>query len=409
MIGRIAARYALRSLGRHRRRTLLSMFGVGIGVAIGLFSTSWIRGGAEMQIRAVAESGTGHLRVVPLGWSAERENSLRLPPGPEIAQIIRSQPLVEIAAPRARVNGLLAFGNRNAGVEIVGVSPEVEQRGNRIVGRSVIEGRYLRPDDRHQVVIGRTLAERLRVDLEDELYVTFAGTDGVRGAMLQIVGILATGSRELDATICHVTLEALAAITGFDGSGEITLLLTDYRRIEECRRQLAQRLAGVELLSWKEINPGLAAGIDGDRAFMRALVAIIIVVVGLGIVNAQLTAVMERKREIAVLTALGMKAHQVVLVLLLEGLAIAVGGAGIALALGGSAAYRLATRGVDLRVFMGEESSLGDVLLDPLILGDFGPWILLYALSLSLTATLAASIYPAWIATRVAPADALRM
>jgi ABC-type lipoprotein release transport system permease subunit len=409
MIGKISGKYALRSLWKHSRRTILSMIGVGIGVAIGLIATSWIRGGAEMQIRAVSESGAGHLRVVPKGWTAERENTLRLPNRREIERALQSMPAVEIAAPRARVNGLLAFGNRSAGVEIVGVEPEVERRANRIVFKSEIVGRYLEPEDQGKVVIGRTIAERLRVEVDDDLYVTLAGPDGVRSAMLRIVGVLSTGVRDLDAGICHVTLEALEEISGYEGVGEISILLDDYRRIDETRRELAGRLDGVEVITWKEVNPGVAANVDGDRGFMRALVAIIIIVVGLGIVSAQLTAVMERRREIAVLTALGMKARQVIALVVIEAVTIALGGSVIALSVGGAVVHRLATRGVDLRALMGEDFTFGDVLLDPYIYGDFGSWIIAYALTVSLVATVAASLYPAWIASRVEPADALRM
>jgi ABC-type lipoprotein release transport system permease subunit len=165
----------------------------------------------------------------------------------------------------------------------------------------------------------------------------------------------------------------------------------------------------VEVVSWKEVNPGIAANVDGDRGFMRALVAIIIIVVGLGIVSAQLTAVMERRREIAVLTALGMKARQVIGLVVIEAVTVALGGSVIALSIGGAVAHRLAVRGVDLRALMGEEFSFSDVLLDPYIYGDFGSWIIVYALTVSVAATVAASFYPAWIASRVEPADALRM
>ncbi len=409
MSGSIAVKYALRNLGRHRRRTLLSMIGVGIGVAIALIASSWIRGGAEMQIRAIAESGSGHLRIVPQGWSAEHETTLRLPRSEEIEAIVRLWPAVKIAAPRARIHGILAFGTRSIGVEIMGVRPELEARTNRIVFKGAISGRYLQTGDRGRVVIGRTVAERLRIGLDDDIYVTFAGVDGVRSAMLRIVGILDTGVRELDATICHVCLEELEELSGYRGPGDIIVLLHDFRRIDPTRRALARHLPDVEVLSWKEVNPGLAAGIDGDRAFMHGLVAIIIVVVGLGIVNAQLTAVMERRREIAVLTALGMKARQVIGMVVVEACAIALGGAAVALALGGSAAYRLATRGVDLRIFMGEDIAFGDVLLDPYIYGDFGPWLLGRGLAIALAATLTASLYPAWIAARVEPAEALRL
>ncbi|RJQ65696.1 MAG: ABC transporter permease [Desulfobacteraceae bacterium] len=409
MTGRISAKYAIRSLRRHMRRTVLSMLGVGIGVAIGLIATSWIRGGAEMQIRAVSESGAGHLRIVPQGWSLRRDNTLRFPDRPETERVVTSMPDVAVAASRARVNGLLAFGNRSAGVEILGVRPEAEKKANRIVFKSEISGRYLAPEDPGAVVIGRTIAERLRVEVDDDLYVTLSGADGVRTAMLRIAGILSTGVRDLDATICHVTLAVLREISGYAGTGEISILLFDYRRIEETRRELARRLEGMEVITWKEVNPGIAANVEGDRLFMRTLVAIIIVVVGLGIISAQLTAVMERRREIAVLTALGMRAGQVTILIVIEALTIALGGAVIALCLGGGTAHWLATRGVNIRSLMGEDFSFADVLLDPYIYGDFGSWIITYALAVSIAATVAASLYPAWIAARVQPADALRM
>lgn len=198
MTGRNSAKYALRSLWRHPQRTILSMLGVGIGVALGVTATCWIRGGAEMQIRAVSETGAGHLRIVPMGWSAERENTSRLPDGQEIAGGVHSTPFVMHAAPRRRVNGLLALGNRSVGVEILGVKPDLERQANRIVFRSVIAGRYLNREDPGKVVIGHTIAERPRVDVDDDLYVTLSGADGIRGAMLPIVGILKTGLRNLD-------------------------------------------------------------------------------------------------------------------------------------------------------------------------------------------------------------------
>ena len=109
------------------------------------------------------------------------------------------------------------------------------------------------------------------------------------------------------------------------------------------------------------------------------------------------------------MTALGMQARQVLGLVVVEALAIGLGGATNALALGGSAAHWLATRGFNLQAFMGEDFTFGDVLLDPYIYGDFGFWIVIYALVLSFAATVTASLYPAWIATRLQPADALRM
>jgi ABC-type lipoprotein release transport system permease subunit len=410
MIGNISARYAWRSLGRHPRRTILSMAGVGIGVAIGLIATAWIRGAMQMEIRSVCESGIGYIRIVPRGWIENRENSLRLPDTSAALATARGISDVQDAAPHSRVNGLLAFGNRTAGVEMLGVDPDVEERINRLVFKGHMDGRYLRPADSGVVVIGRTIADRLRVGVDDDLYVTLAGKDGIESAMLRIVGIISTGGRDVDASICHVMLEDIDRLTSYKGAGEIVIMLDDYRKIPEVIARLRDRLDDpCDVLSWQEIDPGMAAGIEGDRAFMSVLVAIVIVVVGLGILSAQLTAVLERRREVAVLIALGMKARQMMGLIGIEAVAVAMGGSFFALALGGSMVYYLAAHGVSLAALMGGDMSFGAVLLDPTIHADFGVWLVPYALIVSTAATVVASVYPAWIASRVEPADALRM
>lgn len=408
MIGRISWGYALRSMRRHPRRAVLSMLGAGVGCAIALFSASWIRGGAEMQIRAASESGAGHIRVVPPGWTETRENTMRLSGWEKSLETAKAFPGVRTAACRARAKGLLAFGNRSAGVEIVGVQPDEEVQSNRIVYKSRLQGRYLRPGDSGKVVIGKHLARRLRVDIDDDLYVTLVGKGEMKSAMLNIVGTLDTGSKDLDATICHVTLDDLTEMTGYEGAGEIAIMLEHYKLIDPSREALAAKLGGSDVITWKEVVPEIAANVEGDTAFTTIIVAIIVVVVSLGIAAAQITAVLERRREFAVLSALGMKGRQLVGLIMLEAVAVGLGGALVALGLGGYFAYRLATMGVSLTKMMGGEMSFGSVLLDPTIYGDFGLWILWYALGISLVSSIAASVYPAWYATRTDPAEAIR-
>lgn len=78
--------------------------------------------------------------------------------------------------------------------------------------------------------------------------------------------------------------------------------------------------------------------------------------------------------------------------------------------LGGSGAYLLATKGIPLEAFLGEEGyDFGGVPWGPIIYGGPGLWIVRYALWVSMAATVVVSIYPIWLATRVDPAKALRV
>ena len=66
----VSTTYAWRSLGRHRRRTVLSVIGIGVGCALALFMESMNRGRDELFARMGAYAGAGHVRIVPAGWNA---------------------------------------------------------------------------------------------------------------------------------------------------------------------------------------------------------------------------------------------------------------------------------------------------------------------------------------------------
>jgi ABC-type antimicrobial peptide transport system permease subunit len=140
------------------------------------------------------------------------------------------------------------------------------------------------------------------------------------------------------------------------------------------------------------------------------MVTTITLVVFLGIASAQLAAVLERRREFAVLAALGMKGGQLVRIMLTEGLILGLVGGVLALGVGGFATYLSATRGIDFGAMYGDaDLGISNILIDPIMYSDFGWWLVPLGMLLSLGATTLSSLYPAWYALRTNPADALRV
>jgi ABC-type lipoprotein release transport system permease subunit len=406
----LTTRFAVRTLGRSARRTLLSVIGVGVGCAIALFITAFMRGGKEIRIRAVAESGFGHARIAPAGWDVSRENTLRLQSWVSELDQVRSMKSVHAAAPHSRNMGLLAFGTRVSGVELLGVDPPAEVAISRLA-RAVVQGRYLNENDRGKTVIGSAVAEQLDVELDDDLLLTVVGHDGeMRYAMLRIIGILSTGSREIDASICHVTLPDLERITGYKGAGEITITFTDPDDIDRLSVQIRDSLPeGDTVLTWREVVPSQGGDAASDEAFMNLISGIAVVVVVLGIASAQLTAVLERRREFAVLMALGMRSIQVVRMLLIEAVTLGLLGAVAGLLIGGPLVYHTATKGIDFKSVMKGEMAVSGVLFDPVIYSDMGLWMIPFALAIALGSTIVAVLYPAWFAIRTNPTSALSL
>jgi ABC-type lipoprotein release transport system permease subunit len=392
------------------RRTLLSIVGVGVGCAIAIFMVAFSRGGAEIRIRSIADSGFGHMRIAPVGWEETRDSELRLKNWRADLETLRASKAVKVAAPHARTTVLLAFGTRVTGTEMTGVEPLAEQRINRLV-RPIREGRYLEPGDRDAAVIGSTIAERLEVELDDDLLMTVAGRDGeVQYAMLRIVGIVDTGSREIDASICHVTLEDFERLTGFEGAAEISFTLDDYTQIDRMAPKFQGSIPeGDVILTWKEILPAQGGDYASDRGFRNLLIGIVILVVILGVTSAQLTAILERKREFAVLMALGMKSVLVVRLIFFEAVIVGLMGAVAGLIIITPLVYHTSTKGIDFAKMMEGEMAFSGVLFEPIMYSDMGLWMIPYALLLALVSTTIAAVYPAWFAARVNPTSALSL
>ena len=258
MSANLSLQYALRSLGRSRRRTGLSVLGVGLGCAIALFATAFMRGGENMRMHAIAESGYGHLRIAPKGWEQSRRDDLRLQDSAAALEAARGLEGVAVVAAHVRVQGLLAFGTRVAGVQLLGVDPAAEPRLNRLV-RTIDEGRYLQAGDEGAVVVGKALVERLDVELGDDLLLTLTRADGeMEYAMLRIVGIVSTGSRTIDEAICHAMLADVEKMTGLQGVAEVSVAFADPQQVAALSAELAQRVQGDEVLSWREILPAMS-------------------------------------------------------------------------------------------------------------------------------------------------------
>ncbi|BDG07067.1 ABC transporter permease [Anaeromyxobacter paludicola] len=406
----VAGRYAVRSVRRNLRRTALSVLGVAVGCALAILTDSFNRGTREMYARAGAESGAGHLRVAPAGWRLARDPRLRLADWRRDLAAARGLPGVAAATPRARAEALLAMGTHVAPVELAGVDAETEPATYRFV-RRIARGRYLAPGEEGAAVVGAALAERLRAGLGDEVLATAVGRGGrIEGLMLRIVGVVATGSEEIDAGICQVALADVERLTGLPGASEVTLLLRDWKASEPLRPALAAAVApGDEVLTWGELSPEFRDHLRQDAATSRLVTGVVLLVVLLGVASAQLAAVLERRREFAVLSAMGMSAARMVRLVVLEALALGVAGAVAGLALALPLCWRFAARGLDFSRWMGASYAFQGVIVEPVVRGDLGPWILPEALLVSLGATLAASLYPAWFAARTDPAAALRV
>jgi putative ABC transport system permease protein len=245
----------------------------------------------------------------------------------------------------------------------------------------IIEGRPL--EARRQVLVGRTAAEEMGVEVGDTLRLLDSG--------FRVAGIYETGVAFEDAGVIIGMREA-QTLTGKPRQVQFYLIsLHDPAQAEAIKAALAAEFPDVAF----SLTSELTEAVSDFRALedMIAQISFLAVFIGaLGMLNTMLMTVMERTREIGVLRSLGWRQRQVLAMILKEALMLGI--------LGGLLGIPL---GLALGNLMGGAGLWGGAI-EPL----FSPKLLVQALLVAMGAGVAGGLYPAWRATRMRPVEALR-
>src|SRR5262245_3192861 len=405
---------AWRNLWRGWRRSAIVMSAITVGLAACLLLIAWSHGWLEQVVQTAVGTRLGQVAVHAEGYQANPDVDRTLGDGGRaLADAAERFPGAH-ASPRVLGDGLVQSARQSARVSLIGVDPEREARVS-IVGHSFSAGGFpapLAPGARSLpgIAIGVPLAEQLHAVLGEKLVVHAPGEAGL-GAF-RVSGIFQTGSPGFDKTSVFLRLEDAQRLLELgDRVNEVAFALDDSRarpaflafaRAELPRARPDEKL---EILSWEEREPRLAAmlGLMTNTAWVGY--AAVFAGMAFGIANALLMSVYERIREFGVLRALGLRPRQLVWMVLLESFLLTVGGALLGIAAGVSLALLLGRTGVDLGSLAGGMSQLGvTAVVYPVI----NRADLVSPLLLALGTALVAAIWPAWKAARLRPAEAIR-
>jgi lipoprotein-releasing system permease protein len=264
------------------------------------------------------------------------------------------------------------------------------------------------------IVVGQELARSLRLYLGDEVnIVTPLGALGPTGPMpksrpFRVAGIFYSGMYEYDMKFAYVTLAAAQDFlgTGPELSGvEVTVREPD--RAQEVAGQIASALDGVDararqplrVRAWQELNKNLFGALALEKLAMFIALGLNILVASFCILSTLSLMVQEKGREVAVLKAMGASDRAIVGIFVLEGALIGVFGSLIGLALGYAACFAAENFGVRLNPEV--------YYIDRLPVHMDSSEFLAVGLSAVLVCLLV-TIYPAQLASRLRPVDALR-
>ena len=402
-----AWRVAVRFLVEGRMQTLLLVIGVAAGVAVVTYITALVDGLQANTIRRTL-GVQPHLTIRPvkdvplagrLGAPSADVASIEQPRAqrtrsietwPPLARALESTPGIVAVSPMAGGTALALRGEGSRAIALVGIELE---RYDRIAALSdkIVEGTpRLGPGE---AIVGRELAEDLGVRLGDRFTLSL-GRDTVES--LRAVAIFDVGVRDVNRRNVYLPLRTAQSLLGLPGGAtQIDLTVTDVFDAEDVARRLRARLP-YEIESWMQTNSQLLSALDAQTLSTRLIRAVVMVVVVLGIASVLVVSVVQKRREIGILRAMGASRGQMTRVFLMQGALVSAAGAvvGAALAWAMVVAFTLLVRGAD-----------GQPLFPIALRASVFAWVALGAT----VAGLLAAVVPARRAAALDPAQAIRL
>ena len=385
------------------------IFAIASGLLGGLFSSAWMNGMAQQRVKNTFAYEIGHIQLHNPSYAENNDVKKTIKNTADKLSILDTIKGVSGVTERILVTGMSATANKNMGVNIIGVDPLQEKQVFEIYKKiDSASGDFFETKKKNSIVISRALADELKARLKSKIVLTFQDYNGeITGAAFKVVGIFKTDNNPWDKMHVFVKNDDLRRLLALpeDESHEIVLLLDDFEQAEVLAGNLQNRLTDVKIEDWAEVSPYLSL-MSGYMDMMMGLFMVIILgALGFGIVNTMLMVVLERTRELGMLMAIGMNKRRVFMMIMLETICLALVGALFGEVLSVIIINYFNKTGIDLSsVAEGMESVGYAVVTYPML----EPYRYLQITVLVIITSVLASIYPAFKALKLHPAEAIR-
>ncbi len=405
-----------RLLFSRKRQTAVSTLGVAIGVTAFVVMSSLMLGFQKHFIKQVIDLDA-HISVKPK-YDYDEERILRAVfPDDVLLEVLGAKPkevrkriedyrsIIERyermpgvlgLAPHLRGNAIVRYGPRDINVNLFGVDPELESRATSVE-------RYLEHGDlsaleinRDGVILGRLVARDLGVERPGKKVILIAPNGNTR--VFEVVDFFNSGITTIDQSRAYIHIRSMQKL--FDRPNEVNEIVVRVADVDSAVRiaRVIEEETGYDAQSWQEAYSNFLQLFKIQKTVTYLVVSAILVVSAFGIFNILMMTVLEKKRDIAILKAMGYSRGDITLIFMLQGLFIGV----VGLAVGSLCAFALqeylASVEMDLE---GLVRAKGFIL-------DRSPLYYIGGALFALISSWLASVYPARRASRLDPVDIFR-
>ena len=381
-----------------------SLLGMALGVMALIIVLSVMNGfDREMKQRI--------LSVIPHGFIDQQP---QMQDWQAVARQVEQHPEVVATAPYIGGFALISYDRGVESIQLQGILPEAESRvsvleQHMIVGSST----DLRPGE-FGIVMGRLLARSLGIAPGDKVNLTLSDINitpaGVfpRTRPFTLVGVFEVGA-QVDQTLAMIHIDDAKRLFRYQGVQGLHVKVTDIYRAGPVMGELAGDFGdSYTVKDWSQTQGSLFQAVKMEKIVIAALLCIIIAVAAFNIVSSLVLMVADKRSDIAVLRTLGLNARQVMAIFVVQGSAVGVAGTLIGALVGCVVAQTLN------RIMNFFEALFGWQIFNPDVFFITQlPSVLMwqdvaFICGLALTLSVVATLYPAYRAAKIEPAEALR-
>jgi len=299
-------------------------------------------------------------------------------------------------APHLRGNAIVRYGPRDLNVNLFGIDPELEGKATSIERYLEREGLEKLEINRDGVILGRLVARDLGIDRPGRKVILIA--PGGAAKVFKVIDFFNSGITTIDQSRAYIHIRSMQKL--FDRPNEVNEIVVRVADVDSAVRiaRIIEEETGYDAQSWQEAYSNFLQLFKIQKTVTYLVVGAILLVSAFGIFNILMMTVLEKKRDIAILKAMGYSSRDITLIFMLQGIFIGV----VGLAVGSLCAYLLqeylASVEIDLE---GLVRAKGFIL-------DRSPLYYMGGALFALLFSWLASVYPSRRASRLDPVDIFR-
>jgi len=337
---------------------------------------------------------------------------------------VETEPAVIAAAPVITMTGMLQHGLKLKAIEIRGVDAQLEMQVSSI-NDYIIAGKWqglmANALNKNTIVIGSGVAKKLSVKLGDKIQLLLPppqaqGAEDIKKIFsapitrqVEVVGIFKFGGT-IDETLAYIPLSLASDVMGYktDETQRIRLKVTDVFAAPEIARQVRSNFDHYVYLNyWTRSQGHIFNDIQLVRMVMFIVLVLVIAVASFNIVSTLIMAVNEKQGDIAILKTMGASSKTIMFTFIVQGLVNGVVGCLLGAIFGVYLALKLTSIISVIEQFMGITFLSGDVYFINYLPSVLHASDVYTTVITALIMSLLATIYPAWRATKIEPAQVL--